>query len=195
MRWPHWEYYLAIEDNLARCARFIEPSPGNMGTYSIELAQIMLLACSEIDVVQKMICQHLSPGISKIKIDNINKRHLVITNNLVTYTQLKCRIPRFNFGPCIPWKAWLPTQYPEWWAAYNGIKHSRNENYCKASLHNAILSVMGLQVTLLSYYNLCCNNVDFVENPLVPNLVMPEGYAPSSPGGIILAFVFPSTSE
>src|SRR2546421_703693 len=57
----HWNYFLALESDVARVARFIEFQPANFGTFSIELGRILLAASSEVDVVAKLVCSQLEP--------------------------------------------------------------------------------------------------------------------------------------
>src|SRR5690606_18684392 len=51
----YWNYFLAIESDLEKLSRYIEFSEDNLNTYSIELAQILLTAASEVDVLLKDI--------------------------------------------------------------------------------------------------------------------------------------------
>ena len=46
----HWNYYIALEQDLSKVSRFIEFSEDNFETYSIELAHLLLAASSEVDV-------------------------------------------------------------------------------------------------------------------------------------------------
>jgi hypothetical protein len=40
--YPHWDYFLTLEADLSVVARYIEFSRDNFGTYSIELARIIV---------------------------------------------------------------------------------------------------------------------------------------------------------
>ena len=44
----HWNYYIALEQDLAKLSRYIEFAEGNFSTYSIELAHLLLAASSEV---------------------------------------------------------------------------------------------------------------------------------------------------
>ena len=52
----HWNYFIALEQDLIKVSRFIEFSQENFNTYSIELAHLLLATSSEIDVVLKALC-------------------------------------------------------------------------------------------------------------------------------------------
>ena len=49
----HWNYFLALESDLGKLARFVEPTEANFRTFSLEIVRLFLAACSEIDVVAK----------------------------------------------------------------------------------------------------------------------------------------------
>jgi hypothetical protein len=51
MSFPHWQYFIAIESDLENTARYVEVTPGNFRTYSVEYARILLSAGSEVDVM------------------------------------------------------------------------------------------------------------------------------------------------
>lgn len=57
----HWSYYLAFEQDLEKISRYIEFHESNYSTYSVELARILLAACSESDVLLKEICKLVEP--------------------------------------------------------------------------------------------------------------------------------------
>jgi hypothetical protein len=52
----HWDYFLALEDDLAKLARYIHFSTDNLDTYSIEFARLLMASTQEIDVLFKQIC-------------------------------------------------------------------------------------------------------------------------------------------
>ena len=53
----YWSYYLSIERMLEDTRRFVATSDENKNTYSDEFAKIILLSCSEIDSILKIICK------------------------------------------------------------------------------------------------------------------------------------------
>jgi len=52
----HWHYFLALDADAADISRFIEFSEANHGTYSLELARLLIGAAAEVDVVAKIAC-------------------------------------------------------------------------------------------------------------------------------------------
>jgi hypothetical protein len=51
----HWNYFLLLEEDVVRIARFVEPHQANFGSYSIELAKALLAIGAETDVVCKLL--------------------------------------------------------------------------------------------------------------------------------------------
>ncbi len=51
-----WSYFLMIENDLQNTSRFVEVCESNLKTYSSEFAKIIMVSCSEIDSVCKMVC-------------------------------------------------------------------------------------------------------------------------------------------
>ena len=56
----YWQFFLAIEADLANTARYVEFADQNMGTYSIEYVRILLSAGSEVEVVAKLLCNRIN---------------------------------------------------------------------------------------------------------------------------------------
>lgn len=144
----HWNYFLALDDDLVRLSRYIEISKDNFNSYSLEFARILFSASSEIDVVGKMICKKITEN---NKVDNINeyRKNIVARHPEISITY--ARIPRYGLV-MQPWDDWDKGINPQWWSAYNNVKHHRHSHFNEASLENALYSVAGLFVLLLFMY-------------------------------------------
>ena len=140
---PHWDYFLAIEADLANCARYIDfTNDDNMKAHSIEFAQLILRSCAEIDVV----------GRSLTDIDK--GKWLALRCQFPNMASRKIAIPRYELT-FIPWKSWQSNDAnakPEWWTAYENIKHDREANSTDANLKNALTAVAGLLVIVLERF-------------------------------------------
>ena len=77
----HWNYYIALEQDLAKVSRFIEFSQENFDAYSIELAHLLIAASSEVDVVLKALCNLKNKSKNH---KNINDYKETITQELLT---------------------------------------------------------------------------------------------------------------
>ncbi|MDJ0798312.1 MAG: hypothetical protein QNJ51_16080 [Calothrix sp. MO_167.B12] len=149
---PHeWEYFLALEEDLEKCTRFVEFSTHNYKTYSIEFARILLASSSEFDVVVKQICKLINPSKNP---SNIRDYQECIINKYPQFADIEIKIPRYNllFQPWLDWHT--PKTSPKWWKAYNNVKHERNNHFTDANLKNTLFSVAGLMCGLLYLFQL-----------------------------------------
>jgi hypothetical protein len=160
----HWNYFLALEQDLEHVSRYIEFSNANLNTYSIELTHLLLSASSEVDVVMKQLCLLVAPNQTTKNIDHYKS---VIRGNLSEFMAERITIDRFGLS-FKPWENWEQNKNPNWWRSYNNVKHQRNEHYNKANLQNTINALGALLLTVVYYYKLAFSNeagysIDFKE--------------------------------
>jgi len=138
----HWNYYLALEDDVRVLSRYVEFAEANFETYSIELAHVLFAATAEIDVLLKRICRTLFPGKNPETIrgyfDVLGERRQYLVNQTVN-----CRKYGLQLSP---WNGWTENQPPTWWTANNKVKHARDENFHKATLESALNAMAALLV-------------------------------------------------
>lgn len=144
----HWNYFLALEDDVVRLARYLEPTSDNFGAYSLELARILSTAASEVDVVAKQLCRKLNPD---SKADRITAYMKGITAAHPEIIHAETSIPKFGLG-FNPWEQWGQQKSPLWWQAYNKVKHHRHTHFQEANLKHALNAVAGLFIMLLFFY-------------------------------------------
>ena len=136
----YWQYFVALEGDLAKTSRFVEIADDNMETYSVEFARLILSAGSEVDVLAKVLCdQHALV----VKPKNIDGYRQAIVARFPEFAFLSIRVPRYG-RELKPWREWANGFNPAWWRTYNDIKHERNVNFRKATLEAAIASVAGV---------------------------------------------------
>ncbi len=162
----HWNYFLALEQDVERIARFVEFSSNNFGTYSIEMAHLYLAAASEVDVVTKQLCSMLNAEATPNNIEQyreVIKLHIPeIENSIVT-------IPRYGLE-LQPWSNWNNNETPNWWRDHNKVKHNRGEHFALANLKNVLNAMAGLFIVTLHYQRLSISGKR-IEPP--PNLFTP----------------------
>lgn len=143
----HWNYFIALEDDLEKVARYIEFNEENYKTYSLELAHLLLAASSEVDVVLKELCRLIAPSSNPNHINDYRK--IVLSSysdlpNIAVYS----RRHQINL---YPWLSWQNEESPDWWRSYNKVKHDRGENFLLANLGNTLNSVGALNVVNIFY--------------------------------------------
>ena len=148
MRFPHWQFFESLDDDLYLLSRTIEFSKNNFSTHSVQLARLYLSICSEIDVVAKLLCARIAPTQTP---ENIFQYRLLIASKFPNFAALQIEMPRedLNF---LPWQSWASDKNPHWWTSYNQVKHERNKFYQEANLGNVLESAAGLLV-LLTYFH------------------------------------------
>lgn len=146
----HWNYFLALETDVERMARFVEFSGNNFGTYSVEMAHLFLAASSEVDVVAKQICAlvdaEANPG-------NIEEYRTILLRHLPKLESSPVTIPRYGLN-LEPWSNWRSDETPYWWRDHNKVKHQRGEYFPLANLQNVLNAMGGLFLLVLHYYRL-----------------------------------------
>ncbi|QYK51861.1 MAG: hypothetical protein KF701_05025 [Anaerolineales bacterium] len=162
----HWNYFLALESDLETISRYIEFSPENYKTYSIELAHLFLASSSEVDVVAKLLCEFIAPG---KKAKDINDYRSHITKSIPEFADEEIFIPRFGLDSK-PWSNFKKGKSPVWWADHNKVKHGRHEHFSDANLKNVVNSVGALLVLNFYYhkYKLQLKSLEDVGHTLVP---------------------------
>ncbi len=143
----HWNYFLALEDDLAQVSRYIEFDESNYGTYSIELAHLLLAAASEVEVVLKALCNEVSPEKSHTGIRTLRE---TIQGKQAHLIREYCTISRYGLK-LTPWVEWdrNSTSNPIWWRSYNRVKHHRGSDFKKANLKNVLNAMAGLALANL----------------------------------------------
>jgi hypothetical protein len=148
MRFPHWQFFESIDDDLYALSRIIEFEQANFPTHSVYLARLYLSICSEIDVVAKLLCKWIGPGKPT---ENIDSYRTVITGKYPNFSKLKIEMPAHGLH-FQPWLLWDSGKNPLWWKSYNNVKHERNEHYREANLGNVLESAAGL-LAMLTYWH------------------------------------------
>ena len=147
-KFNHWNYFIALEQDLEKLSRYIEFSEANFSTYSIELAHLLLATSSEVDVVMKALCNLKQP---KAQHTNINDYKKTISSSFPEFSSEECYMHRFGLK-FQPWRSLKHGETPTWWRSYNNVKHQRDACFNEANLKNTLNSVAALRTLLLYYY-------------------------------------------
>lgn len=146
----HWNYFLALENDLHKLSRYVEFVEANFDCFSLEISRILFSAASEADVVAKQLCRKIS---AKSTASSIHPYRRTIMKAYPDFADFRVTIPRFGMEPFKPWLNWKDAEgVPSWWTAYNKVKHHRNTEYYQGNLKNAINSVGALFILILHFY-------------------------------------------
>ncbi len=144
MKHPYWHYFVALCEDVEKASRFVEPTPENFKTYSVEYARLYLAIGSEIDVVAKMLCKKIDPN---ARLHGITTYQPVIVGRYPDMPDVEVTVPRNDFS-FTPWKDWRSGASPDWWKHYNGVKHERDKNFKEANLGNTPNALGGLLIVV-----------------------------------------------
>ncbi len=167
----HWNFFLAVEEDLHQLSRFIEFTADNFETHSLELARILFAAAAEVDVVAKQLCKQFVPGSHASK---MNEYGDLLAEHLPVLGEAKTAISRHGLT-FQPWTNLQERSVPDWWRAYNDVKHPRHERYKSANLKNAMNAVAGLFLITLFHCNEEATSGQLKPNPVLFRLGEPLG--------------------
>jgi hypothetical protein len=138
----HWNYFLALEEDLGRLARYVDLSEDNFHTHSIECARLLKDSCSETENVLKLATSISARG-------NFATCVAALDEADIRLLEAGCVTVRRAGLVLLPWTGLSRTSFPTWWAAHNKIKHGRAEHLGEANLGNALHALAGLFSALL----------------------------------------------
>jgi hypothetical protein len=145
----HWNYLIGLENDVAKVARYIEFNVDNYGCYSLELSHLLLSIASEVDVIAKALIKKINPSCS-LK-SNICFYRRIIKPAFPKLCSISVAMPRDNLT-FMPWDKWSNDATPDWWRAYNSVKHARNNAFHKGNLENTLNAFAGLHIMAFYYY-------------------------------------------
>jgi len=141
----NWRCFIALEEELVNTQNFVEIHKSNYKTFSIKYRSIIMQACSEIEIIYKKVC-----GIDHAnKADMKTYRDFIKNNHHQDFFNIEVLIPIYN-EKLKPWFVCAEDRSPEFWSAYNTIKHQGKLE--EATLENAISSLADLFSLLLLWY-------------------------------------------
>jgi|CXWL01.1.fsa_nt_gi hypothetical protein len=140
-RLNHWRYFLSLEKEFAETLRFVEFTPSQQSVYSFEFARLLILICSELDVLFKVVCRSACPGRNP---DSIGKYFSCVSGKYRLESEA-VRVDRLSTR-VLPFEHWGENSPPAWWTAQNKVKHHRHEHFQEATLGNTLHALCGLFV-------------------------------------------------
>jgi len=145
----HWTYFIALEQDIERLARFVEPSEANLNTYSLEMCRILFAASAECEVVLKQLASYYS--VKKTDKFDIKDLMEIVIEHVPGLVTEKVFIPRFGME-FEPWSNWKSKKSPDWWNSYNKVKHHRAQNFKESNLWHTLNSVAALMAAIVYFY-------------------------------------------
>lgn len=152
--------YLNIENKLKEILDYIEPDERNLKNFSIELYTLLLRACTEVEANCKLILS--ANGVEDTRLKNIIDYSMLeqsskLSEYCAKYQNWKVYNPdtqqvEYIEKKFIPFKRFAERKSPEWYGAYNQVKHDRERNLHLANLENCMNAVAAVLVLLYSQF-------------------------------------------
>lgn len=136
-----WNYYLSLEKDLDNTSRYIEPK-GQENVFSYEFAKLLVLSCTELESVWKLLCYECSGK----KRGNIGEYKETILTHYPKIVFAEVNIARW--GETIrPFDGWDKGKL-SWWDAYGNVKHNREDNFKEATYQHVVYALSALYVSI-----------------------------------------------
>lgn len=152
----YWKQYQLMERDLIQTDDYVSIDKDNYDTFSNQYMKLLLVICSEMDSIAEVLCrmqQDKAPFGIMHKLEALVKEHPNLNRHKVN-TRYPYGIK--NITPMIK----FPDSTPDWWQAYNDIKHRRMEtndagrsNYTKANLKNVLYAMAALYILNRKLYD------------------------------------------
>jgi len=171
----YWKNYILLEKEFSETLEYITLDVDNYNVYSSRYIKLLLQIGSEIDINAKLFCKQYNAQSQAKKIDHYRNE---ITSNEVDFCNTKVDIIQHcNILSFMPWESWNRGINPNWWTAYNKVKHERfqtgniggatKEYYKFANLEYTLLALGGLyQLLIYRYFKLINGTGNWVKTPI-----------------------------
>lgn len=169
----YFSYYRMYERDFFNVEEYIAVNPDNYSSYSVYYGKLLINICSEIDSLMKIVCKKIDPTKNPRNIMDYCK---IIQSNFPNFNNEMVGIYNKNID-LMPWYKWeieikdnkACCIKPNWWDAYNLIKHhrteknknSKKENYKLANQINVLNSLAALYILeQYTIYSFCKDNLE-----------------------------------
>ncbi len=152
----YWRYFLSIEEDFIKTLRYVDLSNDNYQTYSIEYTRLLISTCAEIETMLKLLCKSTGSNCDKYNISKLKKK--LYEHEFCLMHEAEVNLSNYEIDEIIPFASWEKDDSkgkpvaPEWWRAYNNIKHDRDDKFKEANLENVIYAIAGLFIVEMYYY-------------------------------------------
>ena len=149
----YWPIFERLEAELCELTFSIAFTDSHLGVHSSRLADLLLRVGSECENVGKSLCadKNLLPAGTRIdRLTFPDVGNAIAQRISIRAKELGIIWPyqSFTVAAVRPFGVWQPTAStnPDWFKAYNSLKHNRIDNASKANVHNVTWALGGLFV-------------------------------------------------
>lgn len=171
----YWKNYILLEKEFMETLDYIDLDTDNYDVYSPKYIKLLLQIGSEVDVSAKLLCKQHN---AQSKAKNIDEYKTEIMSGEKDFCHTEVNVELYsNITPFSPWESWKQGVNPDWWGAYNKVKHRRFESgdiggttklyYKFANLKYTLFALGGLyQLLIYCYFNIINTSADWTKTPV-----------------------------
>lgn len=138
-----------LATEIARICRTVHPQGRNLKSYGNDTRNLLILACTEVEMhCRGVLLANQYP----------NEKPTIEDAKTALRDVLRLHEYRVSF-PAYPWLSsfapfdgWQHGKSLDWWSAYNGVKHNRENEFQKATLKNVFSAVAANVVLLVAQF-------------------------------------------
>ncbi len=166
-----WDYMRMIEREFVRTLDFVSLSDEHAKVHSNEYAKLLLLAGSEVDTLMSFVASH----IAERPISGVKGCQTILCSHYKGFETVEISIPRID-RTIRPFSAWSKKRTsPDWWVAYNNVKHDRYRNFHDANQENCLQAIAALVVLNLYKFGDCLEPYTELFDPGYPQSISTSG--------------------
>ena len=154
-RYQHWEKFKILEADLTTVSRYIKICEDNLKTHSFELSALILRACTDVEIIRKRMTEKNDNGRAAARLFELYPD--------IRDAEVFLPLWSLTFAP---WKS-LPDSKPDWWKAYEDIKHDNSTSTRAGNLEYFLKSLSGLYILLLYYDRFIYSHKDAADNDCI----------------------------
>lgn len=178
----YWRNYMEIEKEFMKTFYYAKLCEDNMNVYSNAYIKLLLEICSELEAALDLLCTITDDGYVHKPDDDLRVYKKKILNKLSDFPDANVEASRRGII-VKPWERWKTNKTPEWWTAYNKVKHERYrvgfideaieggetevEYYKYANQRNVLSAIAALyQIHIYCFYYLAAKDDEYLKTPV-----------------------------
>lgn len=144
----YWTYFKIIEKDFLDLSEFIEISENHFDVYSRELIKLLVVTCSEVDAIFRVLREIKDPGSGDgdLSIEDhfkfLEENHKYLFDESIDISPSGVSLK--------PFESWTKGKAPTWWTGYNKVKHHRSSDFKSANLRHCLNAGAALTLLLLA---------------------------------------------
>jgi hypothetical protein len=142
----------ALMRQLELICQTVHPSGDTFNAFGHSIRNLLILACTEVEAHWRGILVA-----NNFKKAQYNTHHYVLLQTAMRLGDYAIEFPSFPWlGPFCPFDSWgksgKPTQELGWYAAYNAVKHDRENQFSRATLRNIFEAVSACVIMMVAQF-------------------------------------------